>query len=438
MNNRLNTKMINITNNKSIMKKIMTLAAVAALVLSACAKIETEKPVIDEPITFGAYSGNAITKAGTPGEMTTDSLHTPGFGVFAYQTTGDYSSSAKPNFMYNTRVYGASWTYDIIKYWPNQVANGDTDGQTDPAQAVQADKVTFFAYAPYVAHNSASAGTVADTSYGIIGFTKNDDSGDPKVTYKVSDDLDKQVDLLWGVSHGETWTNVAGGTNTPTTGFPYYNLQKPAIGTAIKFYFRHALAQIKLQAVAAYNQVAPGGTAQDGVKITIKQVELTVPGMTQTAVLNLNNTAANTPKWESESGSASLALTVSGSNINSLLLDGGAVAAASQPTGVTGTAADVITSGKYYTVIPTDASTTVTVKITYYVTTDDADLKDGFSRVENVISHDVTFASGFAAGTKNTILMRLGISEVKFDAVVEDWTVGGTENVDLPVNTAGA
>ena len=46
------------------MKKIMTLAAVAALVLSACAKIETEKPVIDEPINFSAYSGNALTKAG--------------------------------------------------------------------------------------------------------------------------------------------------------------------------------------------------------------------------------------------------------------------------------------------------------------------------------------------------------------------------------------
>ena len=37
---------------KSIMKKFFTLAAVAALVLSACAKVETEKPVVDEPIAF--------------------------------------------------------------------------------------------------------------------------------------------------------------------------------------------------------------------------------------------------------------------------------------------------------------------------------------------------------------------------------------------------
>ena len=38
------------------MKKSMILAAVAAIVLSACAKIETEKPVVDEPINFAAYT----------------------------------------------------------------------------------------------------------------------------------------------------------------------------------------------------------------------------------------------------------------------------------------------------------------------------------------------------------------------------------------------
>ena len=66
----------------------MTLAAVAALVLSACAKIETETPVVDEPISFGAYAGNALTKAGAYGELTTaganntTSLQTVGFVVY--------------------------------------------------------------------------------------------------------------------------------------------------------------------------------------------------------------------------------------------------------------------------------------------------------------------------------------------------------------------
>ena len=46
------------------MKKIMIFAAVAALALTACAKFETEKPVVDEPIAFGAYAANSATKAG--------------------------------------------------------------------------------------------------------------------------------------------------------------------------------------------------------------------------------------------------------------------------------------------------------------------------------------------------------------------------------------
>ena len=409
----------------------MTLAAVAALVLSACAKIETIET--NEAITFGAYSGNAVTKAGTAGEMTTTSLQTAGFGVFAYQTTGNYSASATPNFMYNTKVSTSSWTYSPIKYWPNQIQAGNTDSQ--PATAYQADKVSFFAYAPHVAATASTGVPTGDVTSGITALTSNATAGDPKVTYKVTNDLDNQVDLLWAVSRADTWTNVAGGDNTPTDGLPYLNLQKPAIGTAIHFYFKHALAQLKLQAVAAYNQVAAGGTAQNGVKITISEVVLTVPGMTQTATLNLNNTAADTALWENASGSTDLTLTVSGDNLNAALKDGGAVTAATQPAGVTGTATDVIVSGKYYTLIPKATSTTVNVKVTYYVTTDDAVLVGGFSRVENVISKDVTFTSGFAAGTKNTIKMTLGISEVKFEAEVEDWADGTTQTVDLPINS---
>ena len=414
------------------MKKSMILAAVAAIVLSACAKIETEKPVVDEPINFAAYSGNAITKAGAYGEETTATLKTNGFGVFAYQTTGDYTSSATPNFMYNTKVSGDSWTYSPVKYWPNQIQAGNTDAQ--PATAFQADKVSFFAYAPHVTA-TASSGAVASTDEGIIALTTNATAGDPKVTYKVTDDLDKQVDLLWAVSNGATWTNVAGGTNTPTDGKPYLNLQKPAIGTAIHFYFKHALAQINLKAVAAYDQVAAGGTAQGGVKITIASVVLTVPGMTQTAVLNLNNTTASTPLWESASGSTDLTLNVATANINADIKDEGAKKASEMTaTGVTASEKDVIVDGKYYTVIPTGTSTTVNVKVTYYVTTDDADLVGGYSRVENVISKDVTFASGFAAGTKNTIKMILGISKVNFVAEVSDWADGTTVSVDLPKN----
>ena len=88
------------------MKKFMTLAAIAALALTACAKFETEKVVEDEPVAFGVYAGNAATKA-TYGDITTDSLKTSadGFGVFGYYTLNNaWTASDKPNFMYNQQV----------------------------------------------------------------------------------------------------------------------------------------------------------------------------------------------------------------------------------------------------------------------------------------------------------------------------------------------
>ena len=445
------------------MKKLMILAAVAALTLTSCAKVQTvSTPEMDAPVSFGAYTGNVPTKAGAYGEMNATLLQA-GFGVFAYKTAGNYDGTTTPDFMWNEDVaYSAgSWQYHPIKYWPNQLASGNTDSQATPAQGYTVDKVSFFAYAPYVAATPAD-GTVASTDEGIIALTANSATGDPKVTYKVSNNLDKQVDLVWAVSHGDTWNNVAGGTNTPTKFLPYLDLQKPAIGTPIHFYFHHALAQLKLQAIAAYNVVSGEGTAQDGVKITIDNVIVTVPGMYQQAILNLNNdtvdnngTPENTaddkaqPKWESATGSSNLVFTVANANINPTLKDGGNIHASAQPTGVTYKAApyttpfdsdvDVIMDGKYFTLIPkTDAAVTVNVKITYYVTTDDTNLAGGHSRVENVISHDVTFPNGFKASTRNVIRMILGISEVKFEAEVLDWETGVSQDVDLPRNVAGA
>ena len=414
------------------MKKLVFLAASAAVILASCAKIENEANVAltsDEPVALGAYTGKAVTKAGATGELTNEVLRN-GFGVFAYQTRGT-AALATPNFMYNTKVYGNPWNYDIIKYWPNQIQAGNTDSQSPAAQAEQIDKVSFFAYAPYVNHKVALGTT------GITALTANNASGDPKVTYTVGTTLDQQVDLCWGVvnpAEDLAWKTVANTTINLAKGMPFLGLQKPAAANkTIHFYFRHALAQINLKAVAAYDQVAAGGTAKNDVKITIKEVVLTVPGMNTSAKLNLNNTAANTPKWEDAAGSSDLVLTVDGDNIHADLKDAGEGKKASeQPAGVTASEHDVIVANKYFTVLPAGAKT-INVKVTYYVTTDDADLATGFSRVENVISHDVDFTA-LAAGTKNTIKMILGISEVKFEAEVSNWETGVDSTVDLPVN----
>jgi len=120
------------------MKKSIILAAVAAIVLAGCAKNETYVKVADEAVSFGAYSGRTITKAGPTDDMNLDALKTLGFGVFAtYSGTNDYSEATN-DFMYNQLVnFSTEWTYSPVKYWPNP-----TNGQSADAQ-----KVSFFAYA---------------------------------------------------------------------------------------------------------------------------------------------------------------------------------------------------------------------------------------------------------------------------------------------------
>lgn len=410
------------------MKKTVIFISLAVTALAACTKIDTtvQRAETNEPLSFGVYVPQ--TKAGAAGEMNNDKLQSTGFGVIAYEKEGAYDGTTKPTFMYNQLVEYASpaWTYSPVKYWPNQLNDdGTTDGQG--AWSQKAHTVSFFAYAPYVASASGSEG--------IIAMSAASATGDPTITYKVSDDLDKNVDLVWGTSNINSWTNVAGGTNAVAEGLPFLSLQKPAIGTKVNFKFYHALAQLNLTAQGAFNIAAAGGSAKDGVKVTIKEVVLTVPGMYDQAVLNLNNTVAKTPKWDMTGATyTDLTLTVNGDKLNTNVKDAGEVNVASQPAGVTASEGPVLATNKYYTLLPREVSTTVTVKVTYYVTTDDTNLDDGFSRVENVIKKDITFANGFKAGTKNSIKMILGLSEVVLSGEVADWETGDAIEVYLPKN----
>ena len=419
------------------MKKIFTLAAVAAFVLSACSKVETVKVVVDdEPIGFGVYVPQA-TKAGDAGTITTDgtgstvSLQTVGFGVFAtYSDGGNYAATIGPNFMYNTKVSTASWTYSPIKYWPNETID-DNNGAAGPAAA---DKISFFAYAPHVAA-TASTGAVTPATEGITALTSNAATTDPKVSYTVSTDPSKAVDLLWAVAPtgGLNYTDVHNAAVSVAEGMPLVNLTKPGTSQKIKFYFKHATSRLGLKIVGAFDQVAAGGTLDAATKVTVKEIKLVdVPAYTS-AVLNLNNTAAGVPLWEGTSGTTTT-FTVGSDQLNATIKDSG-TAEAQTVEGVTASEKNVfVNDNTFFTLIPKTGSTDVKVKITYYTTTVDTDLKDKISRVENVITKTVNFADGFAAGKANTIKITLGLTSVKLDAEVEDWDEIAATSVDLPIN----
>lgn len=398
------------------------------------------------PLTFSSYLGKTATsRAGTAGTITTDgansttSLQTEGFGLFAtYTDNAEYTAATGPNFMYNTKVSTKDWTYSPLRYWPNETSTTNADGKGATSEGV--DRLSFFAYAPYV-EATATTGAVTENTVGITALTANNVTTDPKVTYVVADDPSKSVDLLWGVVPAGTtkWSNVTGTDIDIAEGKPYLNLIKPKTNQKVNLLFKHALAKLNLNVVGAFDAVT-GGTKDAATKITVASVTIEGTGFKKTAVLNLNNTTANEPLWEAVKDAGDITLTVSDANLNSKIKDSGKDEAQTVD-GVTETAQDLLNSDatsaqKAFMIIPSSATdNSLKVTIDYYVNTTDASLAKGYSRVENKITKTIT---GFApeAGKNYTLLLSLGMTSVKVSATVSDWTTedGSSTQVDLPIN----
>jgi hypothetical protein len=398
------------------------------------------------PVTFSSYLGKTATsRAGTAGTITTDgansttSLQTEGFGLFAtYTDNAEYTAATGPNFMYNTKVSTKDWTYSPLRYWPNETSTTNADGKGATSEGV--DRLSFFAYAPYV-EATATTGAVTENTVGITALTANNVTTDPKVTYVVADDPSKSVDLLWGVVPAGTtkWSNVTGTDIDIAEGKPYLNLIKPKTNQKVNLLFKHALAKLNLNVVGAFDAVT-GGTKDAATKITVASVTIEGTGFKKTAVLNLNNTTANEPLWEAVKDAGDITLTVSDANLNSKIKDSGKDEAQTVD-GVTETAQDLLNSDatsaqKAFMIIPSSATdNSLKVTIDYYVNTTDASLAKGYSRVENKITKTIT---GFApeAGKNYTLLLSLGMTSVKVSATVSDWTTedGSSTQVDLPIN----
>lgn len=188
------------------MKKYLTLFA-AALLITACST-EDEKDtaggytpstdgikfdaVLDQNTTraYGEIADDNTLKNLTFENHPSNSAEKRGFGVLGLYTgrLKYENTSVSPDFMFNQHVTFSSgeWTYNPVKYWPNE----------------SGDYVSFFAYAPYEP-------MPMDDGRCIIDMSKNYDLGDPWVNYRLSKDpwnkdgnqkTEPQVDLMYGVS----------------------------------------------------------------------------------------------------------------------------------------------------------------------------------------------------------------------------------------------
>ena len=447
------------------MNKKVLFAATMAAVLASCSSDDlsltsSKQSVMDEngnpAFLFGGNSQRSLTRAGYhDGVVDNDILKDKGFGVFGYYTDmNEYEQTNTPNYFYNQKVSGSSWTYEPVKYWPNEYGS--------KAQSDDVDKVTFFAYAPYV-ENTPSTGKVeaGEDLVGITGFTRNTAAGDPYVKYVGSLDPAQCVDLCWGVADPSAdveWKTIQGVPQTMTAGMPWINVQRPekSLGQKVKFFFKHALTQLNVQIDADVNTDSHGAGAEVDAKSKVYVRSITFNGFAMKGALNLNNEVAGVPNWkgyncnnepiqtdeytifdgmkDGKEGTGYTASNEKVTGLNPTIIQSKKWAEQLATDGVQKTAKNLFNNtdaeAPIY-VIPTGDEMSIT--IVYDIETEDEKLPGTVSdkethgvSIENKITKaitikDTTTPMSLEAGKKYTIQLHLGLSQVEFDAEVEDW-----------------
>ncbi len=263
-----------------------------------------------------------VSRAQHPGVMDFTQLKSTGFGVYGYK--GEYSSSPTPTLFAdnasNTHVTWVSGGTDPTTTLVHPGSWKYAETAANQKEWVTTDKYTFFAYAPYMADASNSGP-------GITSVKTDVEAGDPTISYTVAEDPAESVDLLWGV-RTDTKEN---------SGLPWIDLQQGQTNSAVLFTFYHALCAIGVHAQVIVDQqnrltdiddeshLGTIGKA-DGCKVTLKSITITPAGTTspvtaavplhKSGVLNLHNTTAHEPNWQSKSTS---------DGISSLVIEGNTV-----------------------------------------------------------------------------------------------------------------
>lgn len=271
--------------------RLMALAS-AAMLFAACSQdnlLSPQEQIAQAPennaIQFGTYLGKTGTTRAlySTGPIANETNVTKGvtdlkdadFAVFSYFTEADdyvispSTTVLAPNFMYNQQItWGSSltppaWTYSPAKYWPNGIDKDNASTPSNTATQKAQGKLSFFAYAPYIATpsttyviaddgNLPSGITVDkvkknDKTNGISAMTTNDWTGNVWVKYLMPNaNISQAVDLLWGTNGLTTYNETdAADPTLADIGKGYnINLTKQKVTDRVKFLFKHALTKI--------------------------------------------------------------------------------------------------------------------------------------------------------------------------------------------------
>lgn len=399
------------------MKKLMTFAVMAALILAAgCAEIENKSATNEAPhaIGFTNYAPRALTKAdgsyvGQSGSVTPAATLVPDykFGVYAYSTPNDKTfSSALTDataFMTGTVVKfadnnngGVNNTYSPMRYWPA----GDAP-----------DKLTFWAYYPVT---DATAGTIDNPTNGINYSAPTGSNGVGSYAFTAASSAADMVDFMVSDVVNDQLYSTNNGT--------------------VPLVFRHQLTKVQFKFK----------TTSLDASTTVKLLDAKLYKVKTSGTLSANYDASATPKTSTTWSDQALASTpveydVTFNSANPEISDNTTwielgTTALPAAVGTENPAADIFLMVPQDMVSKTDATNAQYLEVTWEVTTG-----TGASAVTTRNSQKLYFkndlkngddpsASGYAAADINwaknnfiTYIITIGPKPIYFTATVENW-----------------
>ena len=391
----------------------MGLIAYAALTMTGCSNDEINAPQQSQgnnAIEFSTYLGrNAQGSRGT--ETSTTSIQTSGFGVLAYYTdTANFSADTnKPNFMWNQKVThnGANWEYTPIKYWPTKVG----------------DKVSFFAYAPYVENGKNT----------VIELSGKSATGTPTATITLPDDPSETIDFVAAVQMNKTHDK----------------------GTNVSFTLKHEMTRVKVQAKLD-KSVYSDTDDKHKTFVVIKNVTFNDKGQFyKSGKYTFSIKDGERGTWTTTANASTYTLDLNGV-LNKTKITAndakGETVSGNYKTGVDGIKLtkkdkpeDLFKTNEYLYLIPvsadngdglTDGKATATIE--YDIVTEDSKLAAGYSCTS--ATKTVLLPKGtLKQGISYNYIFTIKLDEIVLNAEVKDWDKAASDNgINVPYSPDNA
>lgn len=404
----------------------MIFAAIAALTLASCAKIENSAPTKETavPIGFTNYAPKQLTKANDTYAPSTELIASKQFAVYSYATTNgtEFATSSLSalgtKFMDRVAVTftdnndnGANNDYSPRRYWPS----GDTP-----------DWLTFWAYYPV----ESSAGIATNPTNGINYTAPTGSNGLGSFVFTAASTPATMVDFMVAdVVNDKIYGTTSG--------------EHIAVNGEVPFTFRHQLAKIRCQ---FKTDLDPATDATTKVVLTSAELQKVNTVGTLSATYNVSASPATQTSWGSQGTPSTYAVTIGGSAIDNNVLT---------TTLVGGENADLFLMIPQETLVNTDANAQKLV-ITWDVKTFDSSTNanaataatattvgnDGLLSITHnsavlflddvtVKDGDTTKSNDWAKNQFTTYAITIGPKPILFTATVQPWDSETTGTINV-------